>query len=282
MTDTFFRPCTTIIDTATLSGRLRDIRVLDCRARLGDPGFNARAHAEGHIPGAVRADLDTDLAGAPGKSGRHPLPDAEALVARCRYWGIDDTTQVVVYDDMGGMFAARAWWLLRWLGHDAVAVLDGGWQAWLKHGGSVENHTPGFAPGKFTRRQALTKVLTAADVLSRITSSAHAGTLIDARAEARFRGEQEPVDHTAGHIPGAICRPATGNLDAQQCFVSPAELAERFSGLNGEIICYCGSGVTAAHNVLAMRIAGLPEPALYPGSWSEWIEDPARPIAKGQ
>ena len=267
---------TTLISSLELAGLMPAAAVIDCRARLGDPGFGARVFAEGHIPGAVRGDLDQDFAAPPGKAGRHPLPDADALAARCRDWGIDDTTQVVVYDDMGGLFAARAWWLLRWLGHEAVAVLDGGWPAWQQSVGTVvqDLRTPGR--GRFTRRPALTRNVDAATLLAR-----PAAGLLDARAEERFTGQKEPIDHTAGHIPGARCLPATGNLGPTQHFLPAETLRSRFEGLPEDVICYCGSGVTATHNILAMRIAGLPEPALYAGSWSEWIEDPARPVATG-
>ncbi|MCP5181381.1 MAG: sulfurtransferase [Pseudomonadales bacterium] len=270
------KPADTLMTAQALAEGLPDIRVLDCRARLGDPGFGARVFAEGHIPGAQRADLDRDLAAAPGKAGRHPLPDADALVARCREWGIDDAMQVVVYDDMGGMFAARAWWLLRWLGHDAVAVLDGGWSAWLAAGGTVQQHTATLAPGHFTRRTALTRTVSASDLLA-----APPHLLLDARAPERFEARAEPIDRIAGHIPGARCVPASGNLDASQHFLPASALRARFPAMTPDCVCYCGSGVTAAHNILAMRVAGWPEPALYPGSWSEWIEDPDRPVATG-
>lgn len=278
----------TALQTA-LQSVLSDTHILDCRARLGEPGFGAEAYASGHIPGAQRGDLDTDFASIPGAGGRHPLPSAESLVQKCRAWGINDASQVVVYDDMGGLFAARAWWLLRWLGHADVAVLDGGWPAWLAANGASETQTPAPAKGNFSHRPSLTRVVTADDLLARPPRG-----LLDARAEERFAGIREPIDHTAGHIPGARCVPATGNLDATQHFLPPAALAARFvqsnealdktmaaEGVTPDCVCYCGSGVTAAHNILAMRLAGFGEPALYPGSWSEWIEDPARPIATG-
>ncbi|MBM4203276.1 MAG: sulfurtransferase [Gammaproteobacteria bacterium] len=262
---------------ADLLGAASAARIIDCRARLGDPGFGARVFAEGHIPGAVLGDLDRDFAAAPGNRGRHPLPDPNGLLERLRGWGINTTMQVVVYDDMGGMFAARAWWLLRWLGHDAVAVLNGGSPAWLAAGLPLETQVANWSRGDFARRPALTREIDAAGLLNNSTASR-----VDARAEERFAGRKEPIDHTAGHIPGAVCIPAAGNLDATQRFLSRNELAQRFNGLSRELICYCGSGVTAAHNILAMRIAGLDEPTLYPGSWSEWIEDKMRPIATDQ
>ncbi len=266
----------TLIDASTLKNMLTSTRVIDCRARLGDPDFGQRAFSESHVVGAVRGDLDSDFAGPPGRHGRHPLPDLDRLVARCREWGIDNTSQVVVYDDLGGMFAARAWWLLRSLGHATVAVLDGGWQAWLAMSGVCESQIQTPLPGNFSRRSPLTRQTTAEAVLARPPAC-----LLDARAEERFAGIKEPIDHTAGHIPGARCLPASGNLTPEQHFQPAADLWRRFGEIGDDCVCYCGSGVTAAHNILAMRVAGLPEPALYPGSWSEWIEDPTRPIARG-
>jgi thiosulfate/3-mercaptopyruvate sulfurtransferase len=274
---------TTLIGADELAAALSDperfpyrIRILDCRARLDDPGFGARAYAEGHIPGAVYASIDSDFASAPGDGGRHPLPRAEDLAARLRAWGIDDGDQIVTYDDAGGAFAARAWWCIRWLGHSAVAVLDGGLKAWP---GPLTAEVPRPAPGGFSVRASLTHTIGAADIVWRIAdNTGKTGIdLIDARARPRFEGREEPIDPVAGHIPGAVCLPFQENLGPDGRFRSPAELAERFAGHGAATICYCGSGVTAAHNILAMRVAGLPEPVLYPGSWSEWIRDPARP-----
>ncbi len=266
---------TTLVSVRELGKTRKNVRLIACRARLGDLEFGARAFAGGHIPGAVRGDLDHNFAGPPGKSGRHPLPDATQLIEHCRQWGIMDSSQIVVYDDMGGMIAARAWWLLRWLGHAAVVVLDGGLPAWIAAGLPLETTTSTYPLGNFSRRPALTRAIDASELLSKTPTH-----LLDARAEERFAGVKEPIDHTAGHIPGAICIPAAGNLDASQHFRPPAELKSRFANITADdVACYCGSGVTAAHNVLALRIAGFPEPRLYPGSWSEWIEDPTRPIA---
>jgi len=252
------------------------IRILDCRARLDDPGFGPRAYAEGHLPGAVYASIDLDFASPPGDGGRHPLPRAEDLAARLRAWGVDDDDQVVTYDDAGGAFAARAWWCIRWLGHAAVAVLDGGLKAWT---GPLTREVPQPAPGGFSVRRSLTRTIEAVDIVRTIGTKDGAADLdlIDARARPRFEGREEPIDPVAGHIPGAVCLPFQENLGPDGRFRAPAELAERFAGHGAATICYCGSGVTAAHNILAMRVAGLPEPVLYPGSWSEWIRDPARP-----
>lgn len=266
---------TTTLSVDALISLREDVRIIDCRARLGDPGFGIRVFAEGHIPGAVQGDLDRDFAAPPGRAGRHPLPDAATLLESCRAWGIEDSTPVVVYDDMGGLFAARAWWLLRWLGHETVAVLDGGLRAWTDAGHPLETQLNPYPRGAFSRRAPLTREIDAATLLSDPPAQ-----LVDARAEERWAGIKEPIDHTAGHIPGAACLPATGNLDSNQRFLTPGELRARFAGVTpDDVVCYCGSGVTAAHNILAMRMAGFPEPRLYPGSWSEWIEDPARPVA---
>ncbi|MBX3705429.1 MAG: sulfurtransferase [Pseudomonadales bacterium] len=266
---------TTLIAPADLAALLAaeaPVRILDCRARLDDHAFGARAYAEGHLPGAVYANVDTDFAAPPGAGGRHPLPDDARLAARLREWGIDDTDQIVTYDDAGGPFAARAWWCIRRLGHRAVAVLDGGFKAWQ---GELTATSPPTAPGNFSIRPPLTREIDATTLLARLDSA----DLVDARARPRFEGREEPIDPVAGHIPGAVCLPFQENLTPDGRFRAPVQLAERFAGHGPETICYCGSGVTAAHNILAMRIAGLPEPILYPGSWSDWIRDPARPRA---
>lgn len=255
---------TPILDSAVL---------LDCRSRLGDEAWGPAQFLEGHIPGAQYADMDRDLAAPPGEHGRHPLPAQEIWIQRIRNWGIGNETQVAVYDDASGAFAARAWWMLRWVGHAAVAVLDGGMQRWS---GPLESG-PARArePSSFTAAKPLTRIIDAEQLLDGTTR-----TLIDARAEARWAGREEPIDPVAGHIPGAICRPFPDNIGLEGRFRSATELAERFKDdTAGDVVCYCGSGVTAAHNILAMHVAGLPEPALYADSWSGWITDPARPVA---
>ena len=262
---------TTLISPNDLLAGLSTFRILDCRAALGDPDHGKRVFAGGHIEGALYADLQRDLAGPPGPGGRHPLPDAGALSATFQRWGISDDDQIVVYDDAGGAFAARTWWLARWLGHSAVALLDGGLDTWP---GPLVTGLEHPTPGNFTRRPALTATVQASDIVTNMGQF----TLIDARAQVRFDGVEEPIDPVAGHIPSAHCRPFQGNLDPSGRFLDAKALGQRFRGLDTNPVCYCGSGVTAAHNVLAMRIAGWPEPALYPGSWSEWIVDPDRPI----
>lgn len=247
-------------------------RIFDCRAVLGDPAGGRCAFDSGHIPGSLHADLDRDLAAAPGSGGRHPLPERAEVAERFASWGVNARDQLVFYDDAGGAFAGRGWWLARWCGHEASAVLDGGLAAWP---GELTTDVPVPTHGDFRLRPALTRIVTARDIEGRPRDFC----LIDARTQRRFDGREEPIDRVAGHIPGAHCRPFRENLDAQGRFRTVAELQERFAGLGENPVCYCGSGVTAAHNILAMRLAGFDEPALYPGSWSEWIADPRRPVA---
>lgn len=262
-----------------LAGRFGDpssqLAVFDCRAKLGEPYWGREQWLAGHLPTAQHLDLDRDLAGAPGAGGRHPLPDPDRLTARLGALGASDSSQIVLYDDVGGAMAARAWWCIRWLGHDAVALLDGGLAAWTD--ALVRGDEP-TRNGSFTRRPALTRQLSADEVQTGIGQQ----NLVDARAEARFKGDDEPIDPIAGHIPGAVCLPFNDNLNPDGTFRSPAELASRFAVLTDPVVCYCGSGVTAAHNLLALKLAGREEGVLYPGSWSGWIEDPSRPIATGE
>ncbi len=277
----------TLIDAPTFQTWLEaptqhpHVVVLDCQADIQNPAGGLAAYLDAHIPGALHADLDRDLAApagtAAGGGGRHPLPDSRHLLENMRAWGIHNHTQVVVYDRAGGAFAARAWWCLRHLGHRAVAVLDGGLAAFL--GSQSNGPALAVATGTVSARPSLTRIATVAEITDRVSNSNNTN-LLDARDAARFAGEHEPIDAEAGHIPGASCLPFQGNLDQNQKFLSPQLLAERFSDANAETVCYCGSGVTAAHNILAMVHAGCPEPALYPGSWSGWIEDPARPRAQ--
>lgn len=247
--------------------------VFDCRARLGDLGYGKRVYAQGRIPGAQHLDLDRDLASPPGSRGRHPLPDRAGLARRFAALGANDRDQLVFYDDAGGAFAARAWWLARWCGHEAAAVLDGGLSAWPAPLAKSSGPTP---TGDFSLRTPLTRSMTVAEVEAGLRQL----NLIDARSRRRYDGREEPIDAVAGHIPGAHCRPFDGNLAPDGAFKSPPLLRARFHALAEGAVCYCGSGVTAAHNILAMRVAGLGEAALYPGSWSEWIADPRRPIAR--
>jgi thiosulfate/3-mercaptopyruvate sulfurtransferase len=254
--------------------------LLDVRWRLaGPPGRDS--YLAGHLPGAVFIDLDRDLAGPPGAAGRHPLPDPAAFQAAMRAAGVSQDRPVVVYDDADSTAAARGWWTLRYFGHPDVRVLDGGYRAWAGVGLPVATGQTVPAPGDFTAAPGHMPVLDAA----RAAATARAGLLLDARAAERYRGETEPVDPVAGHIPGAVSAPAAGNVTADGTFLSPAELAARFDALGvrpgtSPAGAYCGSGVTAAHEVLALELAGIPA-ALYVGSWSNWITDPARPVATG-
>jgi thiosulfate/3-mercaptopyruvate sulfurtransferase len=257
--------------------------ICDCRHDLADTEAGRLAYAESHIPGARFVHLDEDLS-APktGKNGRHPLPDPDKLVRRLGELGIDGTKQVVAYDASGGPYAARLWWMLRWLGHDAVAVLDGGWNAWTKGGNPVTAQLPAIKATRFSGR---TRSDLARDVNSVAAGIGKGGPLlVDARAPNRFRGENETLDPVAGHIPGAANRFFQSNLDADGGFRPPSVLRREFETVLGakapsDVVHYCGSGVTACHNLLAMEIAGLAGSKLYPGSWSEWCSDPSRPIA---
>jgi len=276
-----------LIDTRELDAVLRNVSaprlvLLDVRWRLGGPS-PAELYASGHLPGAVSVDLDRDLA-APvgdGRRGRHPLPEPGALQEALRRWGIDEESSVVAYDDADGSSAARAWWLLRWAGLRDVRVLDGGIAAWTAAGLPLTADMPAPEPTNVVVRPGAMPVLDATGVAELV---ARGGVLLDARVEPRYRGEVEPVDPVAGHIPGARSAPTSGNVDASGRFLSPKQLRERFAGLGVEpgqaVAAYCGSGVTAAQEVLALHLAGLPA-ALYAGSWSEWVADPSRPIETG-
>jgi thiosulfate/3-mercaptopyruvate sulfurtransferase len=252
--------------------------VLDVRWDLR--GSRHDEYLAGHIPGAAFVDLDTDLAGPPGPGGRHPLPTPESFTSAIRRAGVGDQRPVVVYDATGAMAAARAWWLLRYFGHPDVRVLDGGLPAWVGAGYPLERGRSEVAPGDFKTRPGGMPVLDAAGA----AALAHEGVLLDARAPERFRGDQEPIDPVAGHIPGARNLPTTQNLDGDGRFLASGQLRGGFlqSGASPgtPLGAYCGSGVTAAHELLALEVAGFPA-ALYVGSWSEWITDPGRPVATG-
>jgi len=255
--------------------------IVDCRASLQNAAAGKQAYAKGHLPGARFADLLDDLSGpiVPGTTGRHPLPELEKFVGKLRRWGIATTSQVVVYDDAAGAFAARLWWMLRWLGHDAVAVLDGGFSGWVAEGRAVTSDLPTVAHGNFAPHIRPELLVTSAELMQSATRK-----LFDARAPERFRGDVEPIDPVAGHIPGAVNLPFAENLEGGR-FRPPSELRESFArALDGtppeQAIVYCGSGVTACHDLVAFAHAGLPLPRLYAGSWSEWITDPARPTER--
>ncbi len=257
-----------------------DWAVIDARFYLPEPDKAEAEYLEAHIPGAVYAHLDRDLSGPlTGTNGRHPMASVEQMVDRFSKWGIDENVQVVVYDNVGGQFAARLWWMLRYLGHDAVAVLDGGLPAF---DGELQSGREERTPRDFTPRVRDTMRVDL-DALARHRDD---HLLIDARAGERFRGEKEPLDPVAGHIPGAKNLPCSSNLNAEGRFVPAGELRARFDAVVGgrdatEVVSYCGSGVTACHNLLAMEVAGIRGARLYPGSWSEWCAEDSRPVETG-
>lgn len=263
------------------------LAIVDCRHDLRDPQAGERAYLASHLPGAVFAHLDRDLSDlARTGRGRHPLPEADALCARLGRWGISRTTQVVAYDSADGAYASRLWWLMRLLGHEKVAVLDGGFAAWAGQGLPLEKSIPRPRPAGYTGRYDVKQVASIAVIAARGAVGGGA-PLIDARAPERFRGEVEPIDAVAGHIPGAVNRHYAQNLDVNGRFKPAGLLATEFRMLIGasspsEIIHMCGSGVTACHNLLAMEHAGLKGSRVYAGSWSEWSSDPSRPVARGE
>lgn len=279
-------PHTTLVDVHTLAALAGNpqLAIVDCRFELANPARGERAYADSHIPGAVYAHLDRDLSGPKdGTNGRHPLPSVEALVATLGAFGIGSDTQVVVYDQDIGMFASRLWWMLRWLGHDRVAVLDGGWAAWTAAHLPTTTGVESRPPRTFTPRIRGDMIASAQDV-ARLGEETR-GLLVDARAPERYRGEVEPIDPVAGHIPGAVNLCYQSNAAGGR-FLSMQELKTMWSGLLGttapdRVVCYCGSGVTACHHLLALEHAGFTGARLYPGSWSEWVADPERPVERG-
>ncbi len=260
-------------------------RIFDCRHDLRDTEYGRKAYAKAHIPGALYLHLDEDLSGPKtGTNGRHPLPDPAAFAARMAACGVGSGTQVVAYDNEGGIFASRLWWMLRWIGHHAVAVLDGGMAGWKRAKQPLDDVVPAYAPAAFEPKLA-GGVVDAGYILERLGDPSM--LMIDARSEERFAGENETIDPVGGHIPGAVNRFYFDNLDdAGVYFKSAEELREEFAALVGArapqaVVQQCGSGVTACHNLLAMEVAGFPGSQLYAGSWSEWCTDSSRPIEKG-
>jgi thiosulfate/3-mercaptopyruvate sulfurtransferase len=268
----------TVPELAEALASVRPPTVLDVRWRLGGPSGRLD-YAAGHIPGAAFVDLDADLCGPPGRGGRHPLPDPLVLEKALRVAGVRDDRPVVTYDAGESQAAARVWWTLRWAGHPAVRVLDGGYAAWLAGNRPVEPGTATPPAGDFTVRPGHLPVLDAADA-ARLAGE---GVLLDARVPARYRGETEPVDPVAGHVPGAVNLPAGELVGPDGRLLPVPELRERLAAAGvvagRPVGAYCGSGVTAAQTVLALTVAGVPDPALYVGSWSHWVTDPARPVA---
>jgi thiosulfate/3-mercaptopyruvate sulfurtransferase len=274
----------TLISAADLAVHIDDPQwvVVDCRHDLMNLAAGRAAYNAGHLPGALFADMESQLSGAKYDEhgvfrGRHPLPEQQALLDTLRSWGINNDSQVIAIDAHGGMYAARLWFLLRWVGHEAVAVLDGGMQAWEALGKSLETTLPDPVPGTITLRPALVDTVDASQVLVH-------GNIVDARAPDRFRGENETMDPVGGHIPGAKNRFFKDNLAADGRFKNAKQLRAELAPVVGDAasaVMQCGSGVTACHNLLALEVAGLPGAKLYPGSWSEWVADPARPVATG-
>jgi thiosulfate/3-mercaptopyruvate sulfurtransferase len=283
---------TTLIEPQELAAHLTDPRwvVIDCRFDLARPEWGTAAYAQGHIPGALYAHLEDDLSGAhTPKSGRHPLPTVAHLSATFARFGIDGSVQVIAYDQGNGAYAARLWWLLRWLGHRAVAVLNGGLAAWQRAGLPLADAPVTRAPRTFRVAAAAAQLATQQDILEGVGSGAFrsgAELLVDARAADRFAGQNETLDPVAGHIPGARNHPYPGNLDAAGRFLPARELRAAWQRTLGtqtpeRLIAMCGSGVTACHNLLALEHAGLPGARLYAGSWSEWIRDPTHAVELG-
>jgi thiosulfate/3-mercaptopyruvate sulfurtransferase len=277
----------TLIDVDSLQAMLGQpgLAIVDCRFDLANPEAGRQAYAMGHIKGARYADLNRDLS-APIRpdSGRHPLPTPEVFAGRLGDLGIGNHTQVVAYDDSNSSFAARLWWMLRWVGHDAVAVLDGGFKAWVAAHGALSLSEPAGTTERFTPRTDPRAVLSTAEVERALETGT--ALLVDARAAERFAGAVEPIDPVAGHIPGAVSHPFSQNLAADGRFLSAAELKRRWQDrLAGQgaagVVAMCGSGVTACHHLLSLEAAGLTGGRLYAGSWSEWIRDPRRPVALG-
>lgn len=257
--------------------------IFDCRLDSNETNIVRKKYLEGHIPGAIYVHLDDDLSGPiiANKTSRHPLPVIDVFVKKLSNWGINDQTQVIVYDDLGGSIADRLWWMLQWLGHENIAVLNGGFQQWEKSKNPIDNIIPVQEPKTFVPVIQNNRLVNIEAVVTLQNSPDH--LLVDCRAPERYRGEKEPLDHTAGHIPGAVNLFFQDNLNENSLFHSKEYLKKRFLNVHGEkpvenIIYYCGSGVTATHNLLALKYAGLGNASLYAGSWSEWITDPTRPI----
>ena len=277
-----------LINTENLSKHLRDPEwvIFDCRHDLSDLGKGERQYREGHIPGAHYASVDTDLSGEKtGTNGRHPLPSPAAFTAFLARHGVSNTSTIVAYDDVGGQFASRLWWMARWIGMKNILLLDGGIPKWIADGGTLSTDVPAPTPAPLRGQADPLMVWSAAEVLAHLGDSAI--SLVDARAAERYRGETEPIDPVAGHIPNAANRFYKSNLNADLTFRAAEEIRNEFLVLTNQkradqVVHYCGSGVTACANLFAMEYAGLPGSKLFPGSWSEWVSDPARPVVTRQ
>lgn len=277
---------TTLIGTGELAAHVADPGwiTIDCRFQLADDTWGQRQYLTAHIPGAVYAHLNRDLSGPPtGANGRHPLPDPGVFIHTCIRLGVGTGMQVVVYDQDNGMFASRLWWMLRWMGHESVAVLDGGFAKWTAESRPVSEGNDARPPQTLTARPRPEMLADVRDVAALVER--HDAMLLDARAPERYRGDIEPIDRIPGHIPCAVNYPFQQNVDGQGVFLPADELRGRLSAALGairpdQVVCYCGSGVTACQNLLAMEHAGLRGAKLYAGSWSEWSSDPARPVER--
>ena len=280
---------TTLISASELQQHLNDsdLVLFDCRFNLADTEQGQKDYDKGHIPGAIYAHMDHDLSSPiTPSSGRHPLPDPQKLITWLRSCGVSNNSQVIVYDASGGAMAVRIWWLMRWLGHDKVALLDGGWPAWERLKGPMTQKVPEPTSGDFQGTVDNSMIVDTDKISNDLKNAAPHWLLLDARTHERYLGEHEPIDPVAGRMPGAVNLPLQDNLDENGCFLPPEQLLnlyqKKLNDTSAErTVCYCGSGVTACHNILAMEIAGLKGAKLYPGSWSEWIRDPKRPVAKG-
>lgn len=263
-----------------------NVRVFDCRFSLKDPQGGLKNYRAGHLPNAQFADMDTQLSSAMTEtSGRHPLPEVEIFINQLKEWGINNDTQIVAYDDISGAFAARLWWMLRWVGHDNVAVLDGGMQKWTDAGFGVSQDEVNFAQGSFSGAANMQWLVDIDTVQSELAAGQI--TLIDARSADRFTAKDQKTDPVPGHVPGSTSLPFPGNLTKDGLFESPAVIKQRFTNTIQDqpitnVVNMCGSGVTACHNLLAQAVAGLPPTKIFIGSWSQWIRDPTRPIATGE
>lgn len=279
-------------NTIISAGKLNDIigdeqvRVFDCRFSLKDPQGGLKCYQQGHLPHAQFADMDTQLSSPmTASSGRHPLPSPEDFIKQLRAWGVSNDTQVIAYDDMKGAFAARLWWMMRWLGHEKVAVLDGGMEKWSEAGYPLTQEAVDFPAGDFSGKANM-EWLVDIDTVSRELEAGKM-TLIDARAADRFTAKDQQTDPVPGHIPGAKNLPFGGNLTGDGLMKSSTEIRQRFDAIikenpDREVVNMCGSGVTACHNLLAQAIAGMPPMKIFIGSWSQWIRDPKRPVATGE
>lgn len=261
------------------------VRVFDCRFSLKDPQGGLKNYQAGHLPNAQFADMDTQLSSPMTEtSGRHPLPDVQTFINQLKQWGVDNDTQVIAYDDISGAFAARLWWMMRWLGHDNVAVLNGGIQKWTEAGYAISQDHVEYVPGNFSGVANMDWLVDIDTVQSELTASKI--TLIDARSSDRFTAKDQQTDPVPGHVPGAINLPFPGNLTKDGLFETPDVIKQRFTNViqdqpTTHVVNMCGSGVTACHNLLAQAIAGLPPSKVFIGSWSQWIRDPSRPVATG-